>query len=75
MLSKQPSIDLPKPDKPAGFSHGAPGLSVDVLDKLLKDGKITQATYDAYKTWLSQKPSAELPAPYGPPGNTANSSK
>jgi len=72
-LAKKPAFDLPKPEKPANAlsgdirPRGFPGLSTEMLDQLLKDGKITQATYDAYKTWLSQKPTAELPAPSGPP--------
>jgi hypothetical protein len=72
-LAKKPAIDLPKPERPANApsdsirARGFPGLSTEMLDQLLKDGKITQATYDAYKTWLSQKPTAELPAPSGPP--------
>ena len=79
-LATKPAIDLPRPEKPANAPANAPAntpknnasWSTDMLDKLLKDGKITQATYDAYKTWYSQKPSVELPAPargpHGPHG-------
>jgi hypothetical protein len=71
-LAAKPAITLPKPEKPANApadtSKNRSAWSTDMLDKLLKDGKITQATYDAYKTWFSQKPSVELPAPGGPPG-------
>jgi len=71
-LAQKPNFDLPKREKPANApsadtrTRGFPGLSTEMLDQLLKDGRITQATYDAYKTWLSQKPAAELPAPSGP---------
>jgi len=68
-LAAKPAIDLPKPGRPANApadtSKNKPASSTDMLDKLLKDGKITQATYDAYKTWFSQKPSVELPGPGG----------
>ncbi len=71
-LAVKPAIDLPKPEKPANTSGTASKSWTDrstaMLDQLLKDGKISQATYDAYKTWYSQKPSVELPAPGGPPG-------
>lgn len=71
-LAAKPAIDLPKPEKPANAtadtSKSRTDWSTAMLDTLLKDGKITQATYDAYKTWYSQKPSVELPAPEGPPG-------
>jgi uncharacterized protein YggL (DUF469 family) len=79
-LAGKPAVDLPKPEKPANVPanapsanarpRGLPGLNTEMLDQLLKDGKITQATHDAYKTWLSQKPTAELPAPSGPPQGT-----
>ncbi|MHB8085175.1 MAG: hypothetical protein ACYDHZ_05085 [Dehalococcoidia bacterium] len=71
-LTAKPAVDLPKPQRPAkapaDISKNKSSWSTDMLDKLLKDGKITQATYDAYKTWFSQKPSLELPVPGGPQG-------
>jgi|GEM_PF-499820 polyhydroxyalkanoate synthesis regulator phasin len=75
-LATKPAISLPKPEKPANASGTTTKSWTDrstaMLDQLLKDGKITQATYDAYKTWYSQKPSVELPAPargpHGPQG-------
>ncbi|MGA2157619.1 MAG: hypothetical protein ABSG90_00225 [Dehalococcoidia bacterium] len=71
-LAAKPAISLPKPEKPGNTSGTTTKSWTDrstaMLDQLLKDGKITQATYDAYKTWYSQKPSIELPAPGGPPG-------
>jgi len=72
-LAQKPNITLPKPQRPSNGGadtskpRGMPGLGTGMLDQLLKDGKITQATYDAYKTWLSQKPAIELPVPQVPP--------
>lgn len=70
-LAQKPSITLPLPEKPAQNSNatanrGEKGvfvISTTMLDRLLKDGKITQDTYNAYKSWLAQKPAAELPMP------------
>jgi len=72
-LAQKPAITLPQPEKPAQNANvaGNPGekglivISPTILEQLLKDGKITQDTYNAYKAWLAQKPSTELPAPAG----------
>jgi hypothetical protein len=69
-LAAKPAVSLPKPERPANATANAPRSKTDwsttMLDQLLKNGKITQSTYDAYKAWFAQKPSIELPAPGGP---------
>ncbi len=71
-LAAKPAVSLPQPEKPANATANASKSKTDwsttMLDQLLKDGKITQSTYDAYKAWFAQKPSVELPAPDGPEG-------
>ena len=45
---------------------GGGAMAAKVMDNLLKNGKITQAQYDAWKTWWDKKPNIDLPKPEKP---------
>jgi hypothetical protein len=67
-MKARPDIPALAPPGMKGMPPGPPPSMDEMLAKLVKDGKITQAQADAWKKWQASKP--DIPAlerPFGPP--------